>query len=262
MDRSERSNSIKLEGIFSNGYGIIPKSIMRDTEISAEAKAIYAYLSSFAGSGNTAFPSVSLMCHELGMGENRFYKHRKQLVDKDYISIEKAQDEKGVWKNNVYKLVSNPYRQNEGIPQNEDMENEYMGFEGMENEGTNNNSSINNSINNNKDTKRDTLSDKSDNIPYKEIIDYLNDKADKRYRHTTGKTKGLIQARMNENFTLDDFKKVIDIKTEEWKGDSKMNKFLRPETLFGTKFESYLNQPINNWKGGNDDEFEQYLNLQ
>lgn len=262
MGRSERNNSIKLEGIFSNGYGIIPKSIMRDTEISAEAKAIYAYLSSFAGSGNTAFPSVSLMCHELGMGENRFYKHRKQLVDKDYISIEKVQEQNGTWQNNVYTLISKPYRQNEGSRQNAGMENEYMDIEGMENEGTNNNSSINNNLTNNNLTNKDTISDKSDNIPYKEIVNYLNKAADKKYRHSTGKTKTLIRARINEGFTLEDFKKVIDIKTDEWKNDSKMNQYLRPETLFGTKFESYLNQPINNWKGGNNDEYEQYINME
>lgn len=79
-------------------------------------------------------------------------------------------------------------------------------------------------------------------IPYVEIVTYLNDVADKKYRHTTRKTKDLIKARWNEGFRLDDFKKVIDIKTREWKNDNHMNQYLRPETLFGTKFESYLNQ--------------------
>lgn len=81
----------KSEEIFltADGYGIIPKSIMKDKAISIEAKAIYSYLCSYAGSGNTAFPSVSLMCSDLGIGENRFYKHRKQLVDKKYITIGK-----------------------------------------------------------------------------------------------------------------------------------------------------------------------------
>jgi uncharacterized phage protein (TIGR02220 family) len=56
----------------------------------------------------------------------------------------------------------------------------------------------------------------------------------------------LIIARYNEDFTLDDFKKVIDVKSAEWKNDKKQNKFLRPETLFGTKFEGYLNQNMKN----------------
>lgn len=75
-----------------------------------------------------------------------------------------------------------------------------------------------------------------------EIVTYLNDVANRNYRHTTRKTQSLIKARMNEGFTVDDFKKVIDIKNDEWKNDKKMQKFIRPQTLFGTKFESYLNQ--------------------
>lgn len=75
-----------------------------------------------------------------------------------------------------------------------------------------------------------------------EIIDYLNSKIGTHYRATTRKTQSLIKARMNEGFTVDDFKKVIDNKSAEWGKDSKMSKYLRPETLFGTKFESYLNQ--------------------
>lgn len=75
-----------------------------------------------------------------------------------------------------------------------------------------------------------------------EIINYLNGVADKNYRYTTKKTQQHINARLEEGFTIDDFKKVIDIKASEWKHDPKMNKYLRPETLFGTKFESYLNE--------------------
>lgn len=81
-----------------------------------------------------------------------------------------------------------------------------------------------------------------DKVPYVEIVNYLNDATSKNYRSSTGKTKSLIKARFKEGFTVDDFKKVIEIKCNEWLSDSSMNKFLRPETLFGTKFESYLNQ--------------------
>jgi uncharacterized phage protein (TIGR02220 family) len=79
-------------------------------------------------------------------------------------------------------------------------------------------------------------------IPIVEILDYLNHKTHSHYKPTTKKTKTVIKARMNEGFTLDDFKKVIDLKTSEWLDDPHWSKFLRPETLFGTKFESYLNQ--------------------
>lgn len=73
------------------------------------------------------------------------------------------------------------------------------------------------------------------------IIDYLNDKAMTNYKSTTQATIKHIKARLSEGFKFDDFVTVIDIKTNEWKGTD-MEKYLRPETLFGTKFESYLNQ--------------------
>ena len=79
-------------------------------------------------------------------------------------------------------------------------------------------------------------------FPYGDVIDYLNEKAGTHYKAGVKATQEKIKARCNEGFTLDDFKTVIDKKTAEWKSDPKMSKYLRPETLFGTKFESYLNQ--------------------
>lgn len=75
-----------------------------------------------------------------------------------------------------------------------------------------------------------------------EIVDYLNLKTDKSFRSSTKKTQALISARLNEGFSIEDFKKVIDTKTDQWKHDPEREQYLRPETLFGTKFESYLNQ--------------------
>lgn len=76
--------------------------------------------------------------------------------------------------------------------------------------------------------------------PYQEIIDYLNEKAGKRFK-VNEKTKAHINARVNDGYTLADFRAVIEKKVAEWRG-TEMDKFLRPETLFGTKFEGYLNQ--------------------
>ena len=53
-------------------------------------------------------------------------------------------------------------------------------------------------------------------IPYKEIVDYLNEKTGKNFKHKTAKTRKFIEARWNQDFRLDDFKKVIDVKTDEW----------------------------------------------
>lgn len=86
------------------------------------------------------------------------------------------------------------------------------------------------------------LPSKLDDTPYKEVVSYLNEQTGSKYRSTTAATKKHIKARTAEGFTLDDFKKVIDNKTHDWLHDQKMKKFLRPETLFGSKFEGYLNE--------------------
>ena len=76
---------------------------------------------------------------------------------------------------------------------------------------------------------------------YAEIVDYLNQKAGTRYKHSSEDTRKHIRARVNDGYTLDDFKTVIDRKVKEWKG-TEWEKFLRPSTLFGSKFEGYLTQ--------------------
>jgi len=80
---------------------------------------------------------------------------------------------------------------------------------------------------------------------YSRVIEHLNKRIGANYRASSFKTKRLIDARLRENYSLDDFKTVIDKKCVDWM-NTDMQKYLRPETLFGTKFESYLNQPIRN----------------
>ncbi len=78
---------------------------------------------------------------------------------------------------------------------------------------------------------------------YINIVDYLNKRAGTNYKASSKKTKTYIHARLEDGFTEDDFITVIDKKCNEWLG-TEWEKFLRPETLFGTKFESYLNAKV------------------
>lgn len=114
-----------------------------------------------------------------------------------------------------------------------------------------------------KDTKRDTHNMSMSNVlsnmsivknnlekieceegkPFKAIVEYLNQKLGTNYRFTNKSTQTKINARLNEGYVLDDFIAVIDKMCLEWASDEKMRAYLRPETLFGTKFESYLNRP-------------------
>lgn len=74
------------------------------------------------------------------------------------------------------------------------------------------------------------------------VISYLNEKAGTNYRASSAATRRHISGRINEGYTLEDFYTVIDKKCAEWKG-GEMQKYLRPDTLFGTKFDTYLNAP-------------------
>ena len=98
----------------------------------------------------------------------------------------------------------------------------------------------------------DSVEDKSDAIPYKDIIDYLNARTGSHYLHKSKNSREKIRARWNEGFRLDDFKAVIDNTASRWEKDSKMSDYLRPETLFSPKFESYLNlKPVAEAKPAN-----------
>lgn len=95
------------------------------------------------------------------------------------------------------------------------------------------------------DTDTDTDTDnkkEKEHKKEKEIVDYLNQKTGKAFRASSEKTRTLIRARIREGYSEADFKKVIDNKCNDWLSDPERAQYLRPETLFGTKFESYLNQ--------------------
>lgn len=117
----------------------------------------------------------------------------------------------------------------------------------------------------NNGTKYPSIKDTSINNPsikdtYKEIIEYLNLKCNTNFRIDSKETQKLIQARLNEKFTVEDFKTVIDIKSEEWIG-TEFERYLWPKTLFSAKFEGYLNQKItkkvNQKSNGNFNNYDQ-----
>lgn len=96
----------------------------------------------------------------------------------------------------------------------------------------------------------------------REVVDYLNEKLNTKYRATSAKTMDAVKARVNEGYSIDDFKIVINKKADAWSKDPKMVRYLRPETLFGPKFEGYLNElskksslDIKNTQYSKDEEF-------
>ena len=77
--------------------------------------------------------------------------------------------------------------------------------------------------------------------PTEEVVNHLNHRLGTQYKPTTQATRKLIKARLKEGFTVEDMKLVIDKKATEWVGNPKMAQYLRPDILFGNKFEGYLN---------------------
>lgn len=79
-------------------------------------------------------------------------------------------------------------------------------------------------------------------IPYREIVNYLNVQTGHSFRADNMATKAKIKARWKEGYRLDDFKSVIDSRFNAWGSDERMSRYLRPLTLFGPKFEGYLEE--------------------
>ena len=95
----------KNDDILKNGYGIIYKAVMQDERLSLTAKAIYAYLCSYTGSKGIVFPSRARILGELKLSKNTYYEHLNQLVELDYVVIEKR---KNFLNRNQYVINDNP----------------------------------------------------------------------------------------------------------------------------------------------------------
>lgn len=135
------SDKITVEGILAKGYGFSPKLVMQDREITIEAKGIYSYFSSYAGAGKSAFPSVKKTIYDLNIGEERYYTHRKKLIEKGYLIINKQVSKDGKFNHNLYTLPS--------YPQNPGTDNSTSEEPRREELGTNSNSTNSNNINSN-----------------------------------------------------------------------------------------------------------------
>ena len=205
MDEIKNDKSIRI-------YGVIYKDIMRTKKLTGVSKLIYSYLISFSGGQDKVFPGLDLMADELGFSKKTIIKHRKQLEDIGLLTVEKVVTKNG--HKNIYHLKDIDFR-NEMNNRNDDSK------------------------------KIELVPSKKENqqIPYKKIIEHLNNKTGKKYSYKASGNQRLIKARYNEDYKLEDFIKVIDVKVDEWLNNSEMNMYLRPETLFkSSNFDKYLNQ--------------------
>lgn len=87
------------------GYGIVTKEAMQDPDLTIEAKAIYAYLCSYAGGKDEAYPSQSKICFDLKINIKRFKKHLQYLLDYEYVKIDNNRYTNGTYASNSYTIL-------------------------------------------------------------------------------------------------------------------------------------------------------------
>ena len=225
-------------------YGVVYQDVTRDSSLPLATKGLYAYLAAFCGADDECYPSVDTILRETGVSKETFYKYINVLVNAGVVKKEQI-NKNGRFGKTIYKLTHEINVSNlpntifpttvKPIPKEPTPRKPTP-----RNPTTNNNNINSNSINNNS-KKEYIVEQDSTKYPFKEIIEHLNQKSGKNYRYSSKVTQKHIKARIKEGFTLADFKRVIDWKVSRWIGTD-MEQYLRPETLFGTKFESYLNE--------------------
>ena len=235
----------KFEGVW------IPAEFWLDENLSIMEVVLLTEIKSLDNEKG-CFASNAYLSNFFGLSKGRISQLVNQLKDKGYITVKYQREGKQI-KQRVIRVVS---QLNRGINfPKQPIKNPKQGY--LENVKENS-TSINNTVNSTdiySQAEPDGVAEKT-----KTIVGYLNEKTDSHYKATTPKTKQLVQARLKEGFSVDDFKTVIDKKTATWLNDSKMNKYLRPLTLFGTKFEDYLNEKVKGQPDKNDPYYTQKIN--
>ena len=95
--------------IYDTGYGMVPKSIMYDENVSLAAKGVFSYLTTYTnGFGDIAFPTRDLMCKHLGVSKDSITKYIKELKEKGYLEVSQEIGPGGKFKHNIYKLIPYP----------------------------------------------------------------------------------------------------------------------------------------------------------
>lgn len=138
---SETESRLQMDGIWHRGYGLVAKAVMEDRNLTSDAKALYAFLASFTGGGEVAFPSVDYICDCLVWTRERFYKHRRQLLDLGYLTVEQTR-KSGKQGPNIYRLPSHPAPRKKQQSENPTAGgSQQSGFQTAENPTTKKNSS-------------------------------------------------------------------------------------------------------------------------
>lgn len=135
------------------GYGLVFKRVMKDRNISIEAKALYSYLSAYAGADESSFPSVELIKHELNIGKQRYQRARRELEKAGYLQVDRKQNG-NIYGSNLYTLFHSP-RQVDIRP----VDSQPVEIQSVDSQPTTNNSITNNNITSNSKTINNSATD-------------------------------------------------------------------------------------------------------
>ena len=231
----------------NNNYTMMNNHHFRNRSLSLKAKGVMSLMLSLPDDWDYTIKGLATLSKD---GVDSVRSALKELEEQGYLTMKRVRNEQGHLTSTEYVLKEIPSAE-KPISGNPISENPISENPILENP-TQLNTNITKYLGNKVLTKEST----KNNI-YSSVIDFLNAMAGTKYKSTTAKTQQLIKARLAEGFTLEDFETVIKKKCREWL-DTDFAKYLRPETLFGTKFESYLNasevreMPRNSRQGGTD----------
>ena len=221
----------------------IHNNIFKDKTISLKAKGLLAFMMSVPPDWDYSLAGLAA-CNKDGLVSVR--SALQELEDNFYVKLTKVRNEKGQIVDMQYDVSDEPVFGNR-IEEKPFLENPKADNPKMEKPLSENRTQLNTKELNTKElnTKIDIVPEqKQEPIPYAEIITYFNEVAGTHYLLRGKEIKKFIKARWNDGFRLEDFKTVLDKKAGQWKNDAKMSKYLRFETLFSNKFESYLNEVV------------------
>lgn len=237
----------------SRNYTVMSNYHLRDKNLSLKAKGLLSIMLSLPDDWDYSIKGLVAICKE---GQTSVETALDELKEYGYVVIEKIAPNKD--NGGKFEYIYNIYEQpcdnqtieNQGV-ENLPIENHPLNKYNISTISNNldNNTDIDNSnnITNKQNTEKNIEKENkkrksnSNSETIREIVKYLNEVCGTNYKASAEDTIKHINARLKEGYTIDDFKKVIDIKHDEWK-DTEWEKYLRPKTLFGTKFESYINQ--------------------
>lgn len=208
-------------------YTVMSNHHLREREMSLKAKGLLSVMLSLPDDWDYSIAGLVVICKEQ---ESAIKTALKELQQFGYLQIRKLTPDKTSTGRFEYEYIVFETPQHQTDKQDiEKQEGDFLPLEilPLENHGQLNTNKLKTNISN----------------IYSQVIDYLNQKTGRRYR-VTDKVRRLIRARLNEGADFNDFVKVIDNKCADWLHDEKMNLYLRPDTLFGNKFQGYLNQTV------------------